>query len=161
MSIRLKKLPAILATIVVAGLWSIPGPAIASTTAPMQASAIIAASRGTCSFDTGGPYAIAFSSAFNPLTASLQTASVTFTVTCRGLTGSGGKTVIIDRVGSGQLYLKNGPDQIPYSMNLPFSQNTTNNKSASVTLTATVAGTDYVTAPAGSYSDTITLDILP
>ena len=162
MGIAVSKIwPGTLAGVVALGIFLSPGAALAgSATNLLPASAIIPASSGTCSFDTAGPYTISFS-VLNPLTPSLQTATVTFNVTCTGLTGAGGKTVVIDRVGSDQLYLKKGADQIPYSLNLPFSQNAVNNKSAAVTLTATIAGSDYATAPAGSYNDTITLGVFP
>ena len=156
-----KRWPGMPAGMLALGIFLSPGYAIAGSAVNLlPASAIIPASSGTCSFDTAGPHTINFS-VLNPLTPSLQTATVTFNVTCTGLTGNGGKTVVIDRIGSDQLYLKKGADQIPYSLNLPFSQNTVNNKSTAVTLTATIAGSDYATAPAGSYSDSITIGLFP
>lgn len=127
----------------------------------LQTSAVIPAGAGVCVFDTGGPYSITFPTTLNPFApVPLTTASVTFNVTCTGLAG-GGKTVIIDRMDGSQLYLKSGTDQIPYTLNLPFSQNAKNGKSAPLTLTATIAGSAYLNAPAGSYSDTITINVMP
>lgn len=129
----------------------------------LQTSAVIPAGAGVCVFDTGGPYSITFPAALDPVNpVPLSTASVTFNVTCTGLIGpGGGKTVILDRADGSQLFLKNGDAQIPYSLNLPYSQNAKNGKSAPVTLMATIAGTAYQNLPAGSYSDTITIDIMP
>lgn len=127
----------------------------------LQTSAVIPAGAGVCVFDTGGPYSIVFPTALDPFApVALSTASVTFNVTCTGLAG-GGKTVIIDRLDGIQLFLKSGADKIPYALNLPFSQNAKNGKSAPLTLTATIAGTAYQNAPAGVYNDTITIDVLP
>ncbi|MCM0081678.1 hypothetical protein L4X63_08770 [Geomonas sp. Red32] len=149
------------AVLMTAMLPGAPGNAGAATSAAqLQASAVIAPSKGTCTFDTGGPYAIAFPT-INPLAATPLTATVTFTVTCTGLTGSGGKTVIVETATSNQLYLTNGSDRIPYSLSLPSSQAATNKKPTSFTVTATIAASAYVTAPAGAYSDSVLIDILP
>jgi hypothetical protein len=138
------------------------GPALAfggAATNQIQVAATIL-DRGHCSFATPGPYAINFSPALNPLSAIDRSASVSISVECKGLGNKSG-TVIVDRDGYSQLYLKKGPDTIPYSINLPTSAPVTNNTPVSITLTATIAGTAYQTAPSGDYSDTITINVTP
>ena len=162
MKLSKKKIAISLALISMFRLVGAPGPAQGATLISLlQTSAVIPADSGVCNFDTGGPYALTFPTALDPVTpAAVSTASVTFNVTCTGLAG-GGKTVIIDRLDGSQLFLKNGLDQIPYAINLPYSQNAKNNKSGAVTLTATIAGTAYQQVHAGSYSDTITINVMP
>lgn len=116
--------------------------------------------KGNCSFETPSPYAITFDPALNPLAAVDRSASVTLTVKCTGI-GNKSSTVIVDRVGFGQLYLEKGSDTIPYSLNLPTSKVVTNNNPVPITLTATIVGSAYSTAPAGAYSDTITINVTP
>lgn len=139
-----------------------PSPAHAAALATLlQTSAVIPAGAGVCVFDSGGPYSLDFPATLNPFApAPVTTASVTFNVTCTGLIG-GGKTVIVTRDDGSQLYLKSGEDKIAYSISLPFSQNAKNDKSAPLTLTATILGAAYKDAPAGFYSDTITINVMP
>ena len=162
MKVRAKTFAVSLALTSALCLLAPPGPAQGAALASLlQTSAVIPAGAGVCVFDTGGPYAIAFPAALDPFApVPLSTASVTFNVTCTGLAG-GGKTVIIDRADGTQLFLKSGADKIPYSLNLPFSQKAKNGKSAPLTLTATIAGAAYQSAPAGLYSDSITIEVLP
>lgn len=131
----------------------------ATATNQIQVAATIL-DRGHCSFVTPGPYAINFTPALNPLSAIDRSASVSFSVECKGLGNKPG-AVIVDRDGYSQLYLEKGPDAIPYSLNLPTSAPVTNNTPVSITLTATIAGTAYKNAPSGDYSDTITINVIP
>lgn len=161
---RIDKFAISFALTALAGLLLSPVPARGSTTTNLlQTSAVIPAGSGVCIFDTGGPYSIVFPATLDPITpVPVTTASVTFNVTCTGLAGAGGgKTVILGRLDGSQLYLKSGADQIPYSLNLPYSQNAKNTKSAPVTLTATITGSAYQNLPAGVYSDTITINVMP
>jgi len=130
-----------------------------SATMQLQAAATILG-KGNCSFVTPGPYAINFAPALNPFSAIDRSASVTFSVNCTGI-GNGVSAVVVDRVGANQLYLAKGPDTIPYSLNLPTSAPVTNNNPVTVTLTATIIGNAYQNAPAGNYSDTITINVTP
>ncbi len=129
-----------------------------STTSQLQVAATILG-KGNCSFVTPGPYLINFSP-LNPFLATDQTANVTFSVNCTGL-GNGTSVVVVDRVGANQLYLTKGTDTIPYYLNLPTSEPVKNNTPVSVTLTATILGNTYKNAPAGNYSDTITINVAP
>lgn len=157
---RFKALTTALALTIVARLLLSPGMAQGSTaTNQLQASAIILG-KGKCSFVTLGPHAINFAPALNPFSAIDRSASVTFSVSCTGI-GNGTSAVIVDRVGASQLYLSKGLDTIPYSLNLPTSASVTNNSPVTVTLTATIIGNAYKNAPAGDYSDTITINVTP
>jgi hypothetical protein len=157
---RSKALSAALALATVARLLLIPGAAHGiSATGQLQAAATILGN-GKCSFVTPGPYTIDFAPALNPFSAIDRSASVAFSVKCTGL-GNGSSAVIVDRVGANQLYLSKGPDTIPYSLNLPTSAPVTNNNPVTVTLTATILGTAYQSAPTGSYSDTIIINVIP
>ena len=137
-----------------------PAPALGGTTTNQIQVAATILDRGHCSFVTPGPYAINFTPALNPLSAIDRSASVSFSVKCNGLGNKPG-TVIVDRDGYSQLYLEKGPDTIAYSLNLPTSAPVTNNTPVSITLTATIAGTAYMNAPSGDYSDTITINVTP
>ena len=163
MKLRTRKIAVVLALVALIRLPLCADPAYAGALAnPLQISAVIPAGSGVCIFDTGGPYSLNFPTPLDPITpAPVSTATVTFNVTCSGINGNEGKIVIIDRMGNSQLFLKSGEDQIPYSINLPYAQNVKNKKSTPVTLTATIAGTAYQQVPAGSYSDAITINVMP
>lgn len=157
---RVKAYISVLALICVACLPLGPVPAYGGTVVQQLQVAATILDKGNCSFETPGPYAINFSPDLNPLAAVDRTASVTFSVKCTGI-GNKSSTVVIDREGAGQLYLEKGSDTIPYSLNLPTSRAVTNNIPVPVTLTASISGSAYSNAPAGTYSDTIVINVAP
>ncbi|HOI16325.1 MAG TPA: hypothetical protein PK036_08260 [Geobacteraceae bacterium] len=157
---RCKAFFTILLLAAISSLAIVPVPAFgATTTNQMQVSAIIL-DRGHCSFETPGPYLINFNPALNPFAPVERNASVTFRVRCRGI-GHGGSTVIVTRSEFNQLYLEKDSDTIPYNLNLPTSRPVTNNTPVDITVTATIPANSYSNAPAGSYNDTITINIEP
>ncbi len=140
------------------GMLSLPQTAIC---AEVQVSATIIASKGKCSIISVTP---AIFLPLNPLIASDETADATIKVNCTGL---GNKTinVIVQRQDSSPLYLLNTDnltDTIFYSLlNFPRSEAITNNSPLDITVTAAIEGGAYQDAPAGPYSGTVAVDVLP
>jgi len=72
-------------------------------------------------------------------------------------------TVGVTQVTPAPLLLTSGPNSIPYSLNLPTSVTAPLYivGTRTIPITAHIAGNDYKLAPAGSYTDTVTLEISP
>jgi spore coat protein U-like protein len=159
-SMPIKVFLAILFMAILFGFPMRPLPAFGATvTHQMQVAATIL-DKGHCSFETPGPYLISFDPALDPLSAIERNSSVTFSVKCNGV-GNKTSSVVVDRSGAEQLYLKKGSDSIPYSLNLPTSRPVENNKPVDITLTATIAENTYRHASPGLYSDTVTITVEP
>jgi spore coat protein U-like protein len=127
------------------------------------AAALLAAAGGaaaqTCNFRSPLPGGILFSPALDPSSASTRTATTDIRVQCTGnallawsFTGANG---------SSQLQMRHGslPAVIPYTVEASFRQGPVGNQQW--VLTATVLGTAYVNAPAGTYTDQLTATVLP
>lgn len=112
----------------------------------------------TCSFNGSGG-AIAFA-ALDPSLATAQSAFTTLKVKCTpaGFTPTWQLT---GANGSAPFRLKHAVQNafIPYTVSVAFVNNTGVNQNWMVT--ASVLGSDYVDAPAGSYSDTLSATVLP
>jgi spore coat protein U-like protein len=140
------------------GIMSLPGTA---SCADLQVSATILLGKGTCSFKSVAP--ALFAPALDPFSASNRTADAIITVNCKGLGNKTG-TVVVQRQTSSPLYLRrtlNPADTIAYSLNLPRSEPITNNSDLDIAVTATILGSAYQNAPAGIYSDTVGIEVLP
>ena len=133
----------------------------AAACADLQVAATILLGKGTCSVKSVTP--AIFDPALDPFSASPRAADATVTVNCKGLGNKTG-TVVIQRQASSPLYLRHTitpADTITYSLNLPKSESVTNNTDLVITVTATIAGSAYQNAPAGIYSDTVGIEVLP
>jgi hypothetical protein len=112
----------------------------------------------TCSFN-GSAAGIAFA-AFDPSLATPQSAFTTLKVKCTpsGFTPTWQFT---GANGSAPFRMKHTVQNafIPYTVSITFINNTGVNQNWM--LTANVLGSDYVDAPAGSYSDTLSATVLP
>lgn len=83
-------------------------------------------------------------------------------VTCGGFPGS--FTVGVTQATPSPLYLTNGSDSIPYTLDLPKSATSASGgifRNITIPITARIQGNDYRLAPAGNYMDTVTLEIDP
>lgn len=72
-------------------------------------------------------------------------------------------TVGVTQVSPMPLLLTNGPNSIPYTLDLPTSVTAPLYivGTRTIPITAHIAGSDYKLAPAGSYTDIVTLEISP
>ncbi len=110
-----------------------------------------------CTFRTS-PGAIAFT-AFDPSTAPTRTASTTARVNCSA--GQSPTWAFSGTNGSAPLQMKHSSMSlfIPYSVAAAYVSGASNNQLFNIT--ATVLGPNYQNAQVGSYSDTLTLTIIP
>jgi spore coat protein U-like protein len=100
--------------------------------------------------------------ALNPLNPVNVQASGSISVVCLGF-GSG-FTVGVTQVTPSPLNLKSGANKIPYYLEVPTSATSTTGGiivNLTIPIKADIQGLDYKFAPAGSYSDTVTLQITP
>ncbi len=100
--------------------------------------------------------------ALNPLNPVNVQAAGSVGVVCLGF-GSG-FTVGVTQVTPSPLLLTSGPNSIPYTLELPTSATSTTGGlivALTIPVKADIQGIDYKLAPAGSYTDTVTLQITP
>jgi spore coat protein U-like protein len=99
--------------------------------------------------------------ALNPLNPVNVQASGSVSVRC--INFSSGFTVGVTQVTPSPLLLTSGPNSILYTLELPTSATSPGGLIVDLTIPikADIQGLDYKLAPAGSYSDTITLQITP
>lgn len=99
--------------------------------------------------------------ALNPLNPVNVQASGSIGVMCLGF-GSG-FTVGVSQVTPSPLTLKSGPNTISYYLEAPTSATSPTGGIVNLTIPikADIQGLDYKFAPAGSYTDTVTLQITP
>lgn len=164
------------AHIIVIFLFMIADPCFAgSTTGSLAVSAYIT-STGWCTVKSTQNIAFGALYPLNPVDVQ---ASGRVTVNCHSGGGWGWQwkpgsnsnsfTVGVTQVTSSPLTLKNSSNSnstITYTLDLPTSASTTtssrsNNIELTIPITATIQGANYKTAPAGSYTDTVTLQITP
>jgi spore coat protein U-like protein len=116
----------------------------------------------TCSFQSRGGLALSFG-ALNPSVASNVTAvaaAISLHSNEWGKCANTVMTMTADNGLNGNRRLSNGTAFIPYSLSLPANANGGNGFEIFV-LSGTVLGTDYIDAPAGSYSDTVQITVTP
>lgn len=132
-------------------------PARAATSGNLAVSAYIT-SWGSCW--VAGAADIAFGD-LDPLNPQNVQASGRVDVRCVGF--SGDFTVGVTQATPSPLYLENGSNTIPYTLDLPTSASGAVFLlgSVSIPVTAHIQGSDYQSASAGSYTDTVTLEINP
>ena len=113
----------------------------------------------TCNFRNPLPGGILFSPALDPSSASTRTATSDIRVQCTGnaslawsFRGANGNSPLQMKHGSLSAF-------IPYTVAASFQQGPVGNQQW--LLTATVLGTAYVNAPAGTYTDQLTATVLP
>jgi spore coat protein U-like protein len=100
----------------------------------------------------------------NPLAPVNVQATGSIDVRCLGFGST--FTVGVTQVTPDPLLLTSGSNSIPYTLDLPTSSTIPdggfiNLVDLSIPITAHIQGTDYKLAPAGSYSDTVTIQITP
>ena len=97
----------------------------------------------------------------NPLTATNVQATGSVRVLCWGW--SNNFTVGVTQVSPSPRSLRSGPNSIPYTLDLPTSATVSLHLLGYVTIpiTAHIQGSDYHLAPAGSYTDTVRVQINP
>jgi len=133
-----------------------PGRAAAAS-GNLDVSAFIT-SWGACSVSNTQNITFADLNPLNPLDVQ-ATGSVS--VSCIGFNNN--FTVGVTQVTPDPLLLTSGPNSIPYTLNLPTSVTAPLFffGSRTIPIIANIAGNDYKLAPAGSYTDTVTLEISP
>lgn len=135
----------------------------ASALGTLAVSAIIPLNNGNCSVQS--TQNISFG-ALDPLSPPpVVTASGSVTYKCTGL-GNKGATINVTLATPTPLTLKRTTlpaNPIPYIVDLPVAAFIPPNGSGSVTIpiTAEIYGSDYQLAPAGTYTDTITVQLTP
>ncbi|WP_041531362.1 spore coat protein U domain-containing protein [Syntrophotalea carbinolica] len=99
--------------------------------------------------------------ALDPLDPQNVQATGSVNVTCFGF--SSNFTVGVTQLTPSPLYLENGANSIPYTLDLPTSGSGVVGffGAVSVPVTAHIQGSDYRFAPAGSYVDTVRVEINP
>ncbi len=130
----------------------------ASTTGNLAVSAYITGV-GYCAVNHTQDIAFGVLDPLNP--ANVQS-SGSVSVVCLGF-GSG-FTVGVTQVTPSPLSLKSGANEIPYQLELPTSATRTSGgviARLTIPITADIRGADYKQAPAGSYTDRVTLQITP
>lgn len=107
-----------------------------------------------------GTDAIAFG-ALDPLNPQDVEATGGVDVRCIGF--SGNFTVGVTQLTPSPLKLESGPNAIPYSLDLPTSGSgvVAILGSVHIPVTARIQGSDYQSAPAGLYADTVRIEINP
>jgi spore coat protein U-like protein len=97
----------------------------------------------------------------NPLAPADVQATGNVRVRCFGFNNN--FTVGVTQVTPSPLLLTNGPNSIPYTLDLPTSTSLPLYIVGSITIpiTAHIRGTDYRLASAGSYTDTVTVQVTP
>lgn len=98
----------------------------------------------------------------NPLTPVNVQATGSVSVTC--LNFGTGFTVGVSQVTPAPLTLKSGSNTIPYYLEVPTSGTSVTGGlivNLTIPIKADIQGTNYKYAPAGSYADTVTLQITP
>jgi hypothetical protein len=127
------------------------------------AAALLAAAGGvaaqSCNFRNPLPGGILFSPALDPSAAGTRTATSDIRVQCTGNASLAWSFTGIN--GSSPLRMKHGSLSafIPYTVAASFQQGPVGNQQW--LLTATVLGTAYENAPAGTYTDQLTANVLP
>ena len=114
---------------------------------------------GICFLNT--TQTIAFG-ALNPINPVNVKATGSLSVTCLNL--GAGFTVGVTQVTPSPLTLKSGTNTIPYYLEVPTSATSATGGlivNLTIPITADIQGVNYQYAPAGSYTDTVTLLITP
>lgn len=132
---------------------SVPG--YAASSGNLGVSAYIA-SWGACWVT--GTRSIAFGN-LDPLDPQNVQADGSVSVWCIGFPGS--FTVGVTQATPSPLLLTNGSYSIPYTLDLPTSATGRAYRTITIPITAHIQGNDYRLAPAGSFMDTVTLEITP
>ena len=151
---------AILRTILIVAL--ILATAVPGQAAPAKGSLAVSAyvtGTGICFLNT--TQNIAFGT-LNPLNPVNVKATGSVSVTCLNL--GAGFTVGVTQVTPSPLTLKSGSNTIPYYLEAPTSATSATGGlivNLTVPITADIQGFNYQSAPAGSYTDTVTLQITP
>ena len=137
----------------------------AATTQTLAISAVVL-SKNVCRFQSTTS-ALNFGN-INPTSASPVTASVTLTYRCNGsdpiATWSVGSDDGLYATGAGQPRMRHATlltNYLPYTLTFPASGSAPRNTNLNITVTGTILPASFSAAPAGSYSDTLILSILP
>lgn len=134
--------------------------AAASTTHQLNVSATV---QGSCRFNSSGPTALSFGGIDPASTANaVANANVLFRCTS-GTTSSVTKAGVNDSAGTHRV--TDGSNFIPYTATLAGDVQVGTGYGAgqdkTLTVTGTITPTDFQNAPAGTYTDTLTLTIAP
>lgn len=139
--------------IILAMTFVVPG--YAASSGNLSVSAYIS-SWGACWVT--GTQNIAFG-ALDPLAPQNVQAGGSVRVWCVGIPGS--FTVGVTQATPSPLSLTSGTNSIPYSLDLPTSATGRAYRNITIPIIARIQGNDYRHAPAGTYTDTVTLEINP
>lgn len=102
---------------------------------------------------------VAFDSPLDPLNPQDVQADGSIRVWCMGFPGS--FTVGVTQSTPSPLYLENGEEKILYTLDLPPGVTGRAYRTITIPVTARIQGSAYQVAPAGSYTDTVTVQITP
>lgn len=134
----------------------------ASTSHNLSVSATV---QGHCRFDDVGPTALGFGS-IDPTSTTNKTATATVSFRCTRGTMSSISGVVGANDASGVHYVSDGTNDMAYTVSFGGSDvqpgtgyGSGNEKT--LTVTGTIAVTDFQNAPAGTYSDTLQLTFAP
>jgi len=137
----------------------------AATTQTMTISAVVL-SKNVCKFNSTSS-ALNFGN-INPTSASPVTASVTLSYRCNGSDPVATWSVSSDdglyASGAGQPRMRHATlltNFLPYTLTFPASGSAPRNTNLNMTVTGTILPASFSAAPAGAYSDTLILSILP
>jgi spore coat protein U-like protein len=130
-------------------------PGYAASSGNLSVSAYIS-SWGACWVT--GTQNIAFGT-LDPLTPQNVQAEGSVNVWCIGIPGN--FTVGVTQATPSPLSLISGSNSIPYSLDLPTSATGRAYRSITIPIIAHIQGNDYRLAPAGTYTDIVTLEIDP
>ena len=154
-----------LIAIALASAFAVPAFA-ASTTHTITVSATVS---GNCKFNTAGPTTLTVATGggvIDPSAAGPATGSVGVAFRCTtGTTSTITKDDGLNSTGPGAPRVKLGTNFMPYTMTLTNAAQVGSGFGAgqdkTVTVNASIVAADYQNAPAGAYTDTVTLTIAP
>ena len=157
---KMKLVALALATVVAAPVFA------ASTTHTIAVSATVS---GNCKFNTAGPTALTIATGagvIDPSAAGPASGSVGVAFRCTsGTTSAIAADDGLNASGPGARQVKFGANVMPYALTLTNAAQVGSGFGAgqdkTVTVGASIVATDYQNAPAGAYTDTVTLTITP
>jgi len=144
--------------LIVALMLATTAPGHAASKANLAVSAYVTGT-GVCFLNT--TQNISFGT-LNPLNPVNVKATGSVSVTCLNL--GAGFTVGVTQVTPSPLTLKSGSNTIPYYLETPTSASSPTGGlivNLTIPITADIQGVNYQLAPAGTYTDTVTLQITP
>lgn len=149
------------AIILAIGVFLATGESFGGTPAAVTVNATVL-SKNKCKFNTSATTLPTMTlDPMNPTTSTLSTTLNNFFV-CNGASSTASYAISDDRGIRKNFTLQNAGALIPYSFSYtPSSGSVSKGAAQNLTITVTIQGSDYQDAISGTYTDTVTLSIVP